>query len=62
MDSNLDHKMSRSKSKCWYSNNCLHFFECAVPLGHFYFCHTAQGGQGKNNGDCRMTLSLALSR
>ncbi len=24
--------MSLSKSKCWYSNNCLHFFNCAVPL------------------------------
>jgi hypothetical protein len=24
--------MSLSKSKCWYSNNCLHFLKCAVPL------------------------------
>jgi len=24
--------MSLSESKCWYSNNCLHFFKCAVPL------------------------------
>ncbi len=24
--------MSLSKSKCWYSNNCLHFVKCAVPL------------------------------
>ncbi len=24
--------MSLSKSKCWYSNNCLHFFKCAVPF------------------------------
>ncbi len=23
--------MSLSKSKHWYSNNCLHFLECAVP-------------------------------
>ncbi len=22
--------MSLSKSKCWYSNNCLHFLKCAV--------------------------------
>ncbi len=32
MDSNFDHQMSPSKSKCWYSNNCLHFLKCAVPL------------------------------
>ncbi len=24
--------MSLSKSKFWYSNNCLHFLECAVPF------------------------------
>jgi hypothetical protein len=24
--------MSLSKCKCCYSNNCLHFFKCAVPL------------------------------
>ncbi len=24
-DQNFDHQMSLSKSKCWYSNNCLHF-------------------------------------
>ena len=24
--------MSPSKSKCWYSNHCLHFSNCAVPL------------------------------
>ncbi len=24
--------MSLSNSKCWYSNNCLHFLKCAVPL------------------------------
>ncbi len=27
------HQMSLSKSKCWYSNDCLHFLKCAVPLG-----------------------------
>jgi len=32
MDLNYDHQMSLSKSKCWYSNNCLHFLKCAVPL------------------------------
>jgi hypothetical protein len=24
--------MSLSKSKCWYSNNCLNFLKCADPL------------------------------
>jgi hypothetical protein len=26
--------MSLSKSKCWYSNNCLRFLEHALPLRH----------------------------
>ncbi len=24
--------MSLSKSKYWYSNNCLHFLKCAAPF------------------------------
>jgi hypothetical protein len=33
--------MSLSKSKCWYSNNCLHFLKRAVPLSHLNFnCET----------------------
>ncbi len=32
MDKNFDHQMSLSKSKCSYSNNCLHFLKYAVPL------------------------------
>jgi hypothetical protein len=32
MDWNYDHQMSLSKSKCWYSRNCLHFLKRAVPL------------------------------
>ncbi len=24
--------MSLSKSKCWYSNNRLHFLKCALPI------------------------------
>ncbi len=32
MDLNFDHQMSLSKSKCWYSYNCLHFLKRAVPL------------------------------
>ncbi len=24
--------MSLSKSLCWYSNNCLYFIKCAIPL------------------------------
>jgi hypothetical protein len=27
--------MSLSKSKCLYSNNCLHFLKCAVPYKEF---------------------------
>ncbi len=26
--------MSLSMSKCWYSNNCLHFLKCAVPFSN----------------------------
>ncbi len=29
---NFNHQMSLSKSKFWYSNNCLHFSKWAVPL------------------------------
>jgi hypothetical protein len=32
IDLNFDHQMSLSKSKCWCSNNCLHFLKRAVPL------------------------------
>ncbi len=27
--------MSLSKSKCWYSNICLHFYKRAVPFTEF---------------------------
>jgi hypothetical protein len=40
--------MSLSKSKWWYSNNCLHFSKRAVPLlGPFYrvFFHVLYNGQ-----------------
>jgi hypothetical protein len=34
--------MSLSKSKCWYSNDCLHFLKRTVPLSwlvlKFYLC------------------------
>jgi len=41
IDQNFDHQMSLSKSKCWYSNNCLHFLKHAVPLNNnlFYLLH-----------------------
>ncbi len=26
--------MPLSKNKFWYSQNCLHFSKCAVPLAH----------------------------
>ncbi len=32
IDLSFDHQMSLCKSKCWYSNNCLHFLKCAVPF------------------------------
>ncbi len=32
IDQNFDHQMSLSKSKYWYSHNCLHFFKHAVPF------------------------------
>ncbi len=31
--------MSLSKSKCWYSNNCLHSLKCAVLLGQISISH-----------------------
>ena len=32
IDYNFKHKMSLSRSKCWYSNNCLYFLNVLVPL------------------------------
>ncbi len=32
IDKNFYHQMSLSKSKCQYSNNCLHFLMCVFPL------------------------------
>jgi hypothetical protein len=32
IDWSFDHQMSQSKSKCWHSNDCLHFLKSAVPL------------------------------
>jgi len=33
MDYNFEHQMYLSKSKFWYSKNCLHFLKHAVLLG-----------------------------
>ena len=30
---NFDHQMSLSKSKYWYSNNCLHLFKVHCSVG-----------------------------
>ncbi len=30
------------------------------PQDYFYLCHIAQGGQGKYNSDCRISLSLVF--
>jgi hypothetical protein len=32
MDYKFVHQMSLSKSKCWYSNNCLHFFKACYSI------------------------------
>jgi len=39
------------------------FLTCLGNWDHFYFYlgHVAQGGQGKYNSDCRLSLSLAFS-
>ncbi len=36
--------MSLSKSKCWYSNNCLQFLKRAVPL---FTGNTSKGDKEK---------------
>jgi hypothetical protein len=36
-----------SKSKCWYSNNCLHFLKRTVPLVLVLFVLHHPGIQGK---------------
>ncbi len=41
-ENNFAHKMSLSKSKCWYSNNCLHFLMCSVPLVVSLVKHTSK--------------------
>ncbi len=33
--------MYLSKSKCWYSNNCLQFLKCAVALTEVFPAHFA---------------------
>ena len=40
IDQNFDHHMSLSKNKCWYSNNCLHFLNCAVPMNFKFLFFT----------------------
>ncbi len=37
VDQSFDHQMSLGKSKCQYSNNCLHFLKYAVPLEPLHF-------------------------
>jgi hypothetical protein len=36
MDFNFDHQMSLSKSECWYSNNCLHFYSTLFHYGYSF--------------------------
>jgi len=40
--------MSLSKGKCWYSNNCLHFLKCIVPLTNNIKAENAKHEHGKN--------------
>ncbi len=39
---NFYRQMSLSKSKCWYSNHCLHFLKQAVPFSHTFLAPTQQ--------------------
>jgi hypothetical protein len=48
--------MSPSKSKCWYSNNCLHLLKCAVPLWHPTWCLCFKQYSGKRNGYSQVFL------
>ncbi len=44
--------MSLSKSKCWYSNNCLHFVKRTVPLkaiAHSLKVNNAEKNQKDSN-------------
>ncbi len=36
--------MSLRKSKCWYSNNCLHLFKARCSITTLYLCLLATGG------------------
>ncbi len=47
--------MSQSKSKCWYSNNCLHFLKCTVPLQR-----TAKLVNSRNLWKAARTMSLQV--
>jgi hypothetical protein len=42
---NFYHQISLSKSKCWYSNNCLHLLKQAVPLLNSTWCVPVAQGQ-----------------
>ncbi len=43
--------MSLSKSKHWYTNNCLHFFKQAVPLTSRLLIAPATTKQAKQSTD-----------
>jgi len=46
---NVYHQMSLSKSKCWYSNYCLQFLKCAVPLSTQPALHLQKLFQGQGS-------------
>jgi hypothetical protein len=52
--------MHLTKSKCWYSNNCLHFLKCTVKFGHtalFYLSPTLMFNKPKA---CLLKLPFVL--
>ncbi len=59
MGYNFDHQRSLSKSNKEYSNNCLHFLKCAVPLNlplisggrHFFLLPLTSSVHHSNAGE-----------
>ena len=54
--------MFLSKSKFWYSNNCLHFVKCAVPLVYLVqtsaACLANWGGESIVTYGCGVDVDL----
>ncbi len=52
--------MSLSKSKCWYSNNCLHLLKCTVPLQFFTQSKKANKTASNKISDFNMRIRSVL--